>query len=290
MNSCNGAQTCGLGPVNSLGSVGDNSCNGGSACLGKVGTVGDDSCDGGSACLFSTATIGDRSCTGDSVCYNVSGPIGNDSCNDYSACNNSTSKIGNNSCNGQDSCVLVSAGVGDNSCNGFEACNRLSTAVGDCANNLPGSVPAACGGTQPDAQIRRGSRVTYVGDNIYFPAFQGVGNNGVVGQKLVFFILIENDGEGADQFKVKRSGVFNNGFRVRYFDAANNDVTGQVNTGTFTTPTLASGADYVMRAAVRIRPQATACSSPVQRTMTITSVNDSSAKDAVRFAAGLIVC
>jgi len=161
----------------------------------------------------------------------------------------------------------------------------------------PGALAGPTPIFQPDAQIRRGSDVSYTGANIYYPIFQGVGNNGVVGQKLTFVILIENDSCCAlfDSFKVKRLGFFNEGFRVRYYDAANNDVTGQVNTGTFTTPVLDSGEQYLMSATVKIRPQATACSSPVQRTITVTSVSNSVAyhfvvKDAVTFTVGLITC
>ena len=71
-------------------------------------------------------------------------------------------------------------------------------------------------------------------------------------------------------------GFFNDGYRVRYYDAANNDVTGQVNTGTFTTGPLLGGGidDYVMRVTVKVRPQATVCFDPVQRTITVTSNAD----------------
>src|SRR6187549_1096710 len=74
----------------------------------------------------------------------------------------------------------------------------------------------------PDAQIRLGSG-SYVGDDIINndATGQSVSNTGVVDQKLTFFILIENQGAlpAANGFKVKRSGSFRIGYRVRYYDA-----------------------------------------------------------------------
>jgi Bacterial Ig domain len=150
--------------------------------------------------------------------------------------------------------------------------------------------PGAMAGTsyQPDALIRLGSG-SYVGNSIFNTNAlnQAVFNTGVIGQKLTFFILIENEGAFLDSFKVKRSGLFRTGYRVRYYDAANNDVTGQVNHGTFTTPSiggLGAGDPYVMRATVKVRSLATPCSL-VTRLMTVSSVGNPNVKDAVRFTA-----
>jgi hypothetical protein len=141
----------------------------------------------------------------------------------------------------------------------------------------------------PDAAIRLGSG-SYVGDAIQNnnAAGQSVFNSGLVGQKLTFWIRITNWGALNDSFKVKRSAGFNDGYRVRYYDAANNDVTGRVNTGTFTTPVLATdgAGQYEMRATVKIRSQATLCSF-TSRLMTVASVGNSALKDAVRFTAAL---
>jgi len=146
-----------------------------------------------------------------------------------------------------------------------------------------GSPAAFASGPLPDAQIRAGSD-PYVGDHIYNTNAlnQAVTAFGDVGDKLTFWISAGNDGYTTDSYKVKRSGFFNEGYRVRYYNAAGTDVTGQVNTGTFTTPALAPGADYVMKATVRVRSLATACSS-VTRMITINSVTYPGAKDTVRF-------
>jgi VCBS repeat-containing protein len=141
----------------------------------------------------------------------------------------------------------------------------------------------------PDAAIRLGSG-SYVGDGIQNndATGQSVFNSGLVGQKLTFRIRITNWGALTDSFKVKRSAGFTDGYRVRYYDAANNDVTGRVNTGTFTTPVLATdgAGQYEMRATVKIRSQATLCSF-TSRLMTVASVGNSALKDAVRFTAAL---
>ena len=142
---------------------------------------------------------------------------------------------------------------------------------------------------EPDAQIRLGSG-SYVGDDVYNSdaTNQSVSNTGVVDQKLTFYILIENDGAipKVDGFKVKRSGFFDVGYRVRYYDAANNDVTGKVNAGTFRTSTLVPGQSYEMRATVKVRTQATPGSS-VTRLITVSDPSNPSVKDAVRFTAAL---
>jgi len=149
--------------------------------------------------------------------------------------------------------------------------------------------PGALAGSalQVDALIRTGSG-SYVGNNLSNDdgTNQSVTKSGVVGQKLTFFIKIQNEGAGLDSYKVKRSAGFTNGYRVRYYDAANNDVTGKVSAGTFTTPSLSIGGEYVMRATVKIRSLATECSF-TRRLITVSSVGNPSTKDAVRFTAGL---
>ena len=67
-----------------------------------------------------------------------------------------------------------------------------------------------------------------------------MGHGRRTGRELAnFWISIQNDGVAADTFKVKRSGFFHDGYKVRYIDANGVDVTGKVNVGSFTTPPLA---------------------------------------------------
>jgi hypothetical protein len=293
--SCNGSQTCGLAIGNIVASVGNNSCNGDSACLGKAGTVGDDSCDGNAACTFSTGNIGDGSCTGNSVCYSVSGTIGNDSCNGDSACGNATSNnIGNNSCNGADSCVVATASIGNNSCNGVGACDRKSTAVGDCANNLPGSVPAACVDPQPDARIRRIGTHKMVGTGIYNTDGTNQTLTDTLGERRVRFVIsIQNASAVADSFTIGAStGVLLiPGPAVRFYHGwPAQDISAAVWTSSYTTPTIAPGGVYRIRAAVlpsQITLNHLAAGPGVPHyswLVTATSVGNPTKADAVRFA------
>ena len=137
----------------------------------------------------------------------------------------------------------------------------------------------------PDAQIRRGDSV-FVGYGILNSdaSSQQVNRSGIPGRTRRFYIRIQNAGSvpATDGFKVKRSGSFQAGYKVRYFDATNRDVTGMVNKGIFTTPALAPGAKYRMRATVKLLPGATVGSN-VTRLITFSDPTNASVNDAVRF-------
>jgi hypothetical protein len=77
--SCNGLYSCGNTTSNTKASVGDNSCNGTTACTGATGaTIGDNSCNHGeTTCFLSTATIGDYSCNGLDACIYQAAAVGN---------------------------------------------------------------------------------------------------------------------------------------------------------------------------------------------------------------------
>jgi hypothetical protein len=169
---------------------------------------------------------------------------------------------------------------------------RVAGSLAICLTVIAAPAAFAGGGppvAQPDALIRLGSG-SYVGDGIINNDATGqqVSNSGVVGQKLTFFIAIQNDGAlpAPNGFKVRRSCCFHEGYRVRYYDANGTDVTGKVTAGTFTTPAITPGGPaYVMRATVKIRALATSGSS-VTRLITVRS-DDFGTKDAVRFTAAL---
>jgi hypothetical protein len=284
-NSCNGELAC----SSSVGNIGDNSCNAFEGCEQAAGSVGDGSCNGtalgGASCFAISGNVGNNACNGVEDCRVATGPIGDNSCLGDHGCDGIVGSVGTDSCNGDSACALATANVGNYSCNGDSVCAAAASAVGDCADNATGLTPAEC--NQPDAQIRLGGS-PYIGNDIYGLDLgsQALSGHGAVGDRLTFGILIENDGLLAGSFTVKRTGHFQDGYRVRYYDAANVDVTGMVNSGKFTTPSLAPGTDYTMRAVVKIRSLATVCSS-VTRLITVTSTNDAGVKDAVRFVASL---
>ena len=138
-----------------------------------------------------------------------------------------------------------------------------------------------------DASIRVGNGA-YVGEGFVNldATNQSVSNGGVVGDKLTFWIKIHNSGQYADSYKVRRSAGYNNGYRVRYYNTEGTDVTGKVTLGSFTTPSLLTGQEYVMRATVKVRSLATE-GSFTSRLITVSSVHNPSARDAVRFTGEL---
>jgi hypothetical protein len=261
--------------------IGTGSCVGNLACSGAVGPIGDNSCNGDFACLTSSGSIGDNSCDGQDACSRSGGNVGENSCNGLTACNNTTGNIGDHSCDGGSACTNATGSIGMYSCNGNGVCFNATGSIGDCEDNTV--VPAAC--FQPDARI--GIAVgDYFGDNIYDTdaVAQQVGSGGPVTSRIVFYVSVQNDGLVSDSFTVKRSGLFVDGYRVRYYNADGIDVTGKINSGSFTTPSLAPGADYVIRVVVKINSKAAPCSS-VTRLVTVSSVGVSSLKDVVRFTA-----
>lgn len=136
----------------------------------------------------------------------------------------------------------------------------------------------------PDARIRKRSG-SYVGNNIYNTdaLSQSVSGAKAIRRTLTFYVSIQNDGQVTDSFTVRCSGIFNDGYKVRFFDAAN-DITGLVSAGNYITPTLAPGSTYVIRATVRVLARATPGSS-VSRLVTVSSTAFPDFEDAVRFTA-----
>jgi hypothetical protein len=260
---------------------GTGSCTGTLACSQAVGPIGNNSCNGNFACLTSLGSIGDNSCNAVDACSRSGGNVGDNSCNGLTACNNTTGNVGDNSCDGGSACTNSTGNIGMYSCNGNGVCFNATGSIGDCEDNTV--VPAAC--FQPDARI--GIAVgDYHGDNIYDTdgVGQQEGSGGPVKSRIVFYVSVQNDGLVSDSFTVKRSGLFVDGYRVRYYNANGIDVTGKINSGSFTTPSLAPGADYVIRVVAKINSQATPCSS-VTRLVTVSSVGDSGVTDVIRFTA-----
>jgi len=132
----------------------------------------------------------------------------------------------------------------------------LETAVGDCANNVPGSVPAACVvvGHQPDARIRRIGDHNMVGNDIYNTDGTNQTLSATLGDRRVRFVVtIQNDGDAADSFTIGAStGVFLiPGPQVRFYHGwPAEEISTAVWTNSYTTPTIAPGGVYRIRAAV----------------------------------------
>ena len=138
-----GANSCDTQCNNLSGTVGDDSCNGPSACAGAglftfngELEIGDGSCNGEQACLRlgqgGVAKVGDGSCLGLNACadagWSLSGnsasvKIADNSCHGFGACggagfssveNTGDAIIGSNSCHGVAACQGAGAGLFDN--------------------------------------------------------------------------------------------------------------------------------------------------------------------------------
>ena len=107
---------------------------------------------------------------------------------------------------------------------------------------------------------------------------------------IVFRISIQNDGSVADRFRVDADGV-TSGYLVKFFRMATN-ISSAVEAGTYTTPLIAPGASLILKAKV-VMP----CDSwddcgqdRAHRLVSIRSVGDPAARDAVKFIRRIWVC
>jgi hypothetical protein len=135
---------------------------------------------------------------------------------------------------------------------------------------------------RPDARIRAGATGPTAGDGRY--NLTGAGQNRTVrvakGRQTTFFVTVQNDGSHAEQLAVRgQPGTTNYG--VRYFTGGA-DITATVRTGAYRTPNLGPGATRTIKVVVTVGARAPV-GSRVDRLVTVTSANDSSRKDVVRF-------
>ncbi len=135
---------------------------------------------------------------------------------------------------------------------------------------------------KPDGRIRLGTGA-FAGDNVYNTTGAGQSKTGSAakGKTISFGISIQNDGSSPDIFKIKATGTAANAYTVKYFRGTT-DITAAVVAGTYKTTSLAQAATYLITAKVTVKSTAAAGSS-VTRLVTITSVGNSTRKDAVKF-------
>jgi hypothetical protein len=135
---------------------------------------------------------------------------------------------------------------------------------------------------KPDGRIQLGTGA-FVGNNIYntTAASQSRTGSATPGHSVTFGISIQNDGNASDRLKVKATGTAVSGYAVKYFRGTT-DITAAVVAGTYQTPSLATGATYLITAKVTVTTGA-AVGSSVTRLVTISSVANSAKKDAVKF-------
>lgn len=135
---------------------------------------------------------------------------------------------------------------------------------------------------QPDGRIRAGTNGATAGDDRYNA--NGTGQNRTVrvakGRTATFFVTVQNDGSHPEALRVRgQPGTTNYG--VRYFTGGV-DITALVRTGNYTTPTLAVDGVRTIKVVVTVGNRAPV-GSRVDRLVTVTSTNDPSRQDVVRF-------
>lgn len=96
------------------------------------------------------------------------------------------------------------------------------------------------------------------------------------------YVTIQNDGSAPGSFSLAVSGLDAAGYEVRYFRGrSHQELTAEVEAGTFVTPVLAQGQAFALRLRVVTRVDA-APGSLFTRLLTFSSVGDGSVRDAVR--------
>jgi hypothetical protein len=194
--------------------------------------------------------------------------------------------------NGSAWSALGSNGSGDGALRSYVAAVAVSGTdlyVGGYFTNAAGIATAdhvakwALGSPRkPDGRIRLGTGA-YVGNNIYNTTGAGQSRTGQAarGSSITFGISIQNDGTNADRSKVKATGTATSAYAVKYFRGTT-DITAAVVAGNYQTPSLAPGATYLITATVTVK-SAAAVGSRVTRLVTLTSVGNSTKRDAVKF-------
>jgi hypothetical protein len=135
---------------------------------------------------------------------------------------------------------------------------------------------------KPDARIRKGSN-SLVGDNIYNSTGtnQTVSGKTAIGNTITFTVSIQNDGNAADRFKVAATGASAAKYQVTFL-AGSTDITAAVIAGTYQTPNVNPSSAFAITARVKVLSGAVTGSS-VSRLVTVSSVANPSAIDAVKF-------
>ena len=139
-------------------------------------------------------------------------------------------------------------------------------------------------GPQPDGRIRVGTSGSFIGNDIYntTATSQSVTRSAPRGTTITFNISIQNDGVDDDHYDVQGAGSSTH-YTVKYFDGVA-DVTSQVIAGTFLTPPITEGSTHVLTVKVKVKSTAPA-GSKIGRLVTITSNDDGTKQDAVKFIA-----
>ena len=167
----------------------------------------------------------------------------------------------------------------------------------------PVAAAAPTAASQPDGRIRL-QKITYelfsgetyarpwIGDNRYnTTAYRQAAREKWCcetpgWQRWVFGVSIQNDGTSSDRFRVQATTIAPEGWTVKYLHKRRN-ITAAVVDGTFTTPLLAPGAEYTIKAIVRLDG---GDYENLRTLISLTSVADPGKSDAVKIVMKHVVC
>ena len=164
---------------------------------------------------------------------------------------------------------------------------------------VPGVAAASDTGTaafKPDARIRLQKTASeWFGPETYNDPWTGANVYNATGSgqtvkkqyyteapgwaRWIFGVSLQNDGVSTDSMRVQGTGTAVYGWKVKYFVGTTN-VTSAVVNGTFTTPSLAPGEDYLLK--VKVTRDESSGTDPLRRLLSITSASNPNKLDAVK--------
>jgi hypothetical protein len=154
--------------------------------------------------------------------------------------------------------AMVAQGVVDTGANGSGA-NVTGNSFVNAFNPVPaGWGSAALSSTpsyQPDMQLELGSTSTFLGQGVYgTTSGQTVSKVVAPGNRFVVLVAVQNQGTGVDAFTLRGHGSRRN-FKVRYLLGLSSptDITSQVESGTYVTPSVGPHTSVLMRLVIRAR-------------------------------------
>lgn len=107
--------------------------------------------------------------------------------------------------------------------------------------------------------------------------------------RWTFGVSAQNDGTSTDRFRVHATGMALSGWTVRYFHGSTN-ISAAVRDGTFTTPMLAPGEQYLIEARVRVEFGSDVTLATLRRLVTLTSIHNPNKVDTVKFVVRFEAC
>jgi hypothetical protein len=157
--------------------------------------------------------------------------------------------------------AMVTEGVVDNGANGTG-----TNVAGNSFVNAFNPVPTGWGSAtlsstpsyQPDMQLELASSKSFLGDGIYgTTSGQTVSKAIAPGRRFAVLIAIQNKGSGVDAFTLHGPGG-HRGFRIRYLLGLSGsiDITSQVESGTYLTPSVGPDTSVLVRLVIRARSRA----------------------------------